>query len=59
MDHSLDTFVGEMRGDIEKFAAAYKTKHDENPDHYPLVLGLNNAGLWFEFFMTFCQTGEV
>lgn len=59
MYQSLDGFAAKVKIDIEKFAAAYRAKHVENPEHYPLVLSPDNAGLWFEFFMTYCQTGEV
>ena len=56
---SLDTFVKEIKTDIVKFEEAYRKKHEENPRHYPLELSEANAGLWFEFFMGYCQEGAV
>ncbi|HHX6290040.1 TPA: hypothetical protein ACVGJS_003626 [Pseudomonas aeruginosa] len=57
MAQSLDQFVEEMKQDLEAFAAQYRKSHAENPEHYPLVLGDDNAGLWLEFFTGFV-TGE-
>lgn len=59
MAASLEQFVAELKIDIEKFEAAYRAKHEKNPEHYPLALTEDNEGLWFEFFITYCQTGEV
>jgi hypothetical protein len=56
---SLDAFVKETQKDILKFAEEYRKKHNETPEQYPLVLNEDNAGLWFEFFMEYCQNGEV
>lgn len=56
---SLEQFVKEVNGDIVAFKRAYERKHVENPEHYPLMLGDDNDGLWLEFFMTFLQTGKV
>jgi hypothetical protein len=56
---SLDTFVKETQKDILKFQAAYMKKHKQNPEHYPLELFKDNSGLWFEFFMEYCQNGTV
>lgn len=56
---SLDKFVKETQKDILRFAEAYRKKHEENPEHYPLELSVDNLGLWFEFFMEFSQNGEV
>lgn len=53
MAQNLDQFVVEVQADIEAFAADYRAKHAVNPDHYPLELGDDNAGLWAEFFMDF------
>jgi len=45
MGLSLDQFADEVRRDIEAFVADYRKKHEENPEHYPLELPDNNAGL--------------
>lgn len=57
MAQSLDQFVEEVRADIEGFAAEYRAQHAANPEHYPLELGDNNAGLWIEFFVDFMTRG--
>jgi hypothetical protein len=51
--HSLDSFVKEIQRDIVEFEKAYKQKHAENPEHYPLELSDENSGLWFEFFQDY------
>ncbi|SER81998.1 hypothetical protein SAMN04244573_04388 [Azotobacter beijerinckii] len=59
MGLSLDQFADEVRRDIEAFVADYRKKHEENPEHYPLELPDNNAGLWSEFFMDFHIRGKA
>lgn len=59
MSKHLCDFAAEMRQSIAEFEAAYATKAIENPEHYPLELPDDNAGLWFEFFTEFCLTGNV
>lgn len=59
MSQTLQTFVSEVKTDIERFATAYQAKHAENPEQYPLSLSDDNAGLWFEFFIDFCRRGET
>lgn len=56
---SLDAFVAELYDDVKRFKEAYLAKHQANPEHYPLVIGPENAGAWFENFMFFCQDGTV
>ena len=56
---SLDNFVKETQTDLVNFAAAYRKKHDENPEHYPLELPADNSGLWLEFFIEYCTGGDV
>ena len=56
---SLDSFVKNTQADIVKFAKAYRKKHAENPEHYPLELPADNSGLWLEFFIEFCTNGVV
>lgn len=57
MSQSLDQFVDEIRADIEKFAADYRRQHAVNPDHFPLVMPEDNAGVWLEFFVDFMTSG--
>ncbi|SFB42814.1 hypothetical protein [Azotobacter beijerinckii] len=59
MGLTLDQFADEIRRDIEAFVADYRKKHEENPEHYPLELPDNNAGLWSEFFMDFHLHGKA
>lgn len=56
---SLDSFVKEVQTDIVKFEKAYREKHAENPEHYPLELPADNSGLWFEFFIEFCTNDII
>ena len=56
---SLDSFVKEIQSNIVAFSEAYHKKHIENPEHYPLELPADNSGLWLEFFIEFCDNGEV
>jgi hypothetical protein len=53
MAQTLDQFVAEVKRDIEAFAADYRASHAANPEHFPLELGDDNAGVWLEFFMDF------
>lgn len=59
MAQSLDDFMSELRKNADGFEDAYRKKVAENPDHYPLSLPDDNAGLWLEFFIGFVQTGEA
>lgn len=51
--------MAELRADADKFEAAYRKKAEENPEYYPLEMRSGNEGMWFEFFMTYAQSGEV
>ncbi len=53
MSQSLDQFVAEVKNDIEGFATEYRAQHATNPEHYPLTLSSDNAGLWLEFFVDY------
>lgn len=57
MAQNLDQFVADIKTDIEAFAADYRARHEENPEHYQLELGDNNSGLWIEFFVDFITRG--
>lgn len=59
MANHLCDFAAEMQKNIVEFEAAYAAKALKNPEHYPLELPDDNAGLWFEFFTDFCRTGNV
>lgn len=59
MSQSLDDFVHEVKSEIEKFEAAYREKAASNPEHYPLTLPDDNAGLWLEFFVNYMEGGGV
>lgn len=57
--YHLDSFVKEIQDDIVKFAEEYRKKHAKDPENYPLEFNENNSGLWLEFFLMFCNEGEV
>lgn len=56
---TLDTFMSELRKNADEFEAAYRKKVEESPEQYQLSIPDNNAGLWFEFFVNFVESGEV
>lgn len=56
---TLDEVCNELQLGLQDFRAAYRRKHKENPEHYPLELPENNAGLWYEFFITFVLEGSL
>lgn len=56
---ALNEFVDELADTVVRFKAAYLAKHAQNPDHYPLEIGANNAGAWYENFMFFYTDGSV
>lgn len=56
---TLAEFVNETRDQAVKFEWAYEAAHKENPEQYPLTLAEDNSGLWFEMFMTFCESGSI
>lgn len=56
---TLDQVCNELQVSLEDFQLAYRRKHMENPEHYPLELPENNAGLWYEFFITFALEGNL
>ena len=53
MSLTLDQFVADVKSDIEGFANEYRAHHAANPEHYPLELPADNAGLWLEFFVDY------
>ncbi|MFP3637889.1 hypothetical protein [Paraburkholderia sp. SIMBA_054] len=59
MAQSLESFLAELRTDVDRFEKAYRAKVAEIPEHYPLTMVDGNEGLWFEFFTTFVTTGEA
>jgi hypothetical protein len=50
---TLDEFIAEVKETLERFEEDWRKNHKENPEHYPLELNEDNAGLWWEFLMTF------
>jgi hypothetical protein len=58
-ENSLAKFMAQTRIDVEEFERKYFEKHRENPENYPLEMEEGNEGMWFEFFMIYCTTGEV
>lgn len=53
MAQSLDQFIAEVTADIQAFEAEYRKEHAANPEHYPLEMSDDNAGVWAEFFIDF------
>lgn len=59
MAQKLSEFVAEVKKSIEAFDCDYIAKHAERGDEYPLMMKDGNEGLWFEFFLTYMQSGEL
>lgn len=57
--YSLDAFLAQHGTTVVGFEAAYRAKHAENPEHYPLVLSASNSGLWLEFLLTYIELGDI
>jgi hypothetical protein len=56
---NIDEVCQEFSAAAVGFRLAYRAKHYENPEHYPLELPKENSGLWYEFFITFLMDGTV
>ncbi|WP_323016381.1 hypothetical protein [Castellaniella sp.] len=56
---SLDEFAGELNEQVAEFERRYRARHEHSPSMYPLEFDEDNSGLWFEFFVGFCSTGEL
>lgn len=56
---TLDEYVALVKKDIDLFEKAYKARHAENSEYYPLELPEENEGLWDEFFIEFMRTGTT
>lgn len=53
MTQHIDDFADEARVALTAFVDDYKLQHKSKPDQFPLELGDDNRGLWWEFFVTF------
>lgn len=45
---SLDQAIAEAHKQVESFRGYWLRENERNPDHFPLTLPRENAGLWFE-----------
>jgi hypothetical protein len=52
---SLTQFIAEIQKNVKDFEADYRKHNKEDPENYPLEIPKNNSGLWFEFFVDFCN----
>jgi hypothetical protein len=59
MGKSLSSFIKEIKIDVVEFEKQYKENNIQNPEQYPLIMTDDNEGLWFEFFVGFCEAGEM
>jgi hypothetical protein len=50
---TLDQFIKEERDLLVLFEIFWRKQHEANPEHYPLNMAKENAGLWYEMFHTF------
>jgi len=51
MNVKLEDFMKEVRKSVESFEKDWLANHRENPEHYPLEISEENAGVWYEFLM--------
>ena len=58
MTQHIDEFADEVRVAITTFVDDYKLQHKVKPGQFPLELGDENKGLWWEFFMLFAVDKE-
>ena len=58
MTQHIDEFADEVRVAITTFVDDYKLQHKAKPGQFPLELGDENKGLWWEFFMLFAVDKE-
>lgn len=56
---SLETAASDFKLAINRFVEAYKARHLEDPEKYPLELPRNNPGLWRELMTAFHQSGTI
>ena len=49
MTQHIDEFADEVRVAITTFVDDYKLQHKAKPGQFPLELGDENKGLWWEF----------
>jgi hypothetical protein len=54
---NLDSFVAEIRTDIERFAKFWQDGHRSDPNNFPSAFHTENAGMWFEQFIAFVNHG--
>jgi len=47
---SLDEFINDTKIELDNFRDYWIREREKNPEYYPLELGEENAGLWFEMF---------
>lgn len=54
-EQTLDSFVTELRRDVDSFEAWWRKKNAENPEMFEMEYPEENGGLWFEQFLYFMQ----
>lgn len=58
MTQHIDEFETEARVALTAFIDDYKLQNKAKPKKFPLELGDDNRGLWWEFFMSFAVEKE-
>lgn len=53
---SLDEFLVELKKDVDSFEKTWRDGNKRNSKFYPLELGEENDGLWYEQFITYLST---
>lgn len=58
MTQHIDDFADEARVALTAFVDDYKRANADKPKMFPLELGDENSGLWWEFFIDFAAGKE-
>jgi hypothetical protein len=57
MPQTLDEFIREAKEELDRFETWWRTKHEEDPENFPLQMEDGNEGLWREFLTNFGEDG--
>jgi hypothetical protein len=52
----LFTFIDNLQEDLRNFEEGWEDKHRSKPDQYPMDM---DAGMWWEMFLIYYNTGEI
>jgi hypothetical protein len=53
MSLTLDDFVSDTIEELQRFKLWWEKMHAAEPEKYPMEMPDENAGLWFEMYLTY------